>query len=168
MKANYIAAAALAVRRHVVRDKKSICLDELLEEFGRHPSLFSRDNFLSYYLRHDLAPLADRMFDNFASLGGNQLSRAVVKADRAKLGTATEKAERFATKALAHLDRIPPGPTTYSDLDSALDALEALVEKYQQLFGASGKLLPTIVDDWKRVFSEPWILRRPSRRRVSQ
>jgi hypothetical protein len=164
MKANYIAAASLAVRRHVVRDKKSICFDQLLEEFGRRPSLFSRDNFRSYYTRPDLARLADRMFDKFAGSGGNQLSRAVVKTDRTKLRKATEKAERFATKALAHLDRIPPGPTTYGDLDSALDALETLVEKYLQLFGASGKLQPTMVDDWKRVFSEPWILRQPSRR----
>lgn len=100
MKANYVAAASLAVRRHKVRDKKSICFDQLLEEFGRRPLLFSRDNFRSYYTRPDLAQLADRMFDKFAGPVGDHLSRDVIKADRAKLERATEKAERFATKAL--------------------------------------------------------------------
>jgi len=110
MGANYIAAASLAVRRQIVRDKKSICFDQLLEEFGRHPLLFSRENFRSYYARPDLARLADRMFDKFAGSDGDHLSRTVIKADRAKLRKATEKAERFATKALAHLDKIPPAP----------------------------------------------------------
>jgi len=162
MAANYVAAASLAVRRQIVRDTKSICFDQLLEEFGRSPSLFSRDNFRSYYNpRLDLAPLADRMFDKFAGLGGDRLSREVIKADRTKLRKATEKAERFATKALAHLDKDPPGPTTFGDVDSALDTLEQLVEKYLQLFGTSAKLLPTIVVDWKGVFTEPWIVKQP-------
>jgi hypothetical protein len=165
MAANYIAAASLAVRRQIVRDTKSICFDQLLEEFGRYQLLFSRENFRSYYTRPDLARLADRMFDKFAGPGSDHLSREVIKADRAKLRKATEKAERFATKALAHLDKVPPGPTTFTDVDSALDTLEQLVEKYLQLFGASGKLLPAIVVDWKGVFMEPWIVKQPGARR---
>jgi len=133
--------------------------DQLLEEFGRYPLLFSRDNFRSYYTRPDLARLADRMFDKFAEPGGGHLSREVIKADRAKLRTATEKAKVFATKALAHLDKVPPGRTTFADVDSALDAIGQLVEKYLQLFGNSGKLVPTIVVDWKGVFMEPWIVK---------
>ncbi len=91
MKANYVAAAPLAVRRHVVRDKKSICFDQLLEEFGGHPLLFPRDNFRSYYTRPDLARLADWMFDKFGGPGGDHLSRAVIKGDPAKLRKANRK-----------------------------------------------------------------------------
>jgi hypothetical protein len=85
MVGNYIAAASLAVRRQIVRDSKSICLDQLLEEFGRQPSLFSREYFIGCYARPDLARLADKMFDKFAGPGGDHLSRAVIKADRATL-----------------------------------------------------------------------------------
>jgi len=49
-------------------------------------------------------------------------------------------------------------------VDSALDVLERLVEKYLRLFGDSGNLLPSIIVDWKGVFMEPWIVPNPSTR----
>jgi hypothetical protein len=58
---------------------------------------------------------------------------------------------------VAHRDPAEPRIPTFPELDTALDTLEALVDKYTALLLArEGDIVPVIVDDWKAIFRDPW------------
>ena len=86
---------------------------------------------------------------------------------------ATETIREFVNKQAAHWDEnansmVVTGPNiggqvigpkvSFGKIDTALDILSELVDKYTQLLtGSRSPLKPNISADWKNIFSVPWI-----------
>lgn len=87
----------------------------------------------------------------------------MVRRDLHNLQATVVACEDYADRRIAHRDkRAPKYIQTFEDLeknlDSALELLQQMYEKYYLLFyAASITVKPQDQSDWKDIFSVPWI-----------
>jgi len=164
MASTFVHSSALAVRRQVARDPKSVSLLGFLTQVRECPDLISRDYHRSLYSRcaKDLADdLAGRTYDRHVGAGATKLDRNTVQQEMDSLHRASMTIHHYANRIVAHYDirgLSKPVPK-FTDLEDCLRVLEKLVLRYLLLLrGASQRtLLPTFTYDWKAVFRIQWI-----------
>jgi hypothetical protein len=164
MWSTFVHSSALAVRRQVDRDRKSVSLLRFLTEVRECPDLISRDYHRSLYGRYakELADeLARLTYDKHVGAGASKLDRNTVQQEIDSLHKASKTIHHYADRTVAHYDTrglSEPVPK-FADLEECLKVLEKLVLRYLLLLkGASqSTLLPTFMYDWKAVFTIPWI-----------
>lgn len=166
-------SAAVAVRKQVDRDPDSVSMRGLLEVIAPSANLIAREEYLAR-AKSDRDPATDlgrleledrqqilgERFDNLAGVGAAHLTDAAVRADLTRLDVAAAQVRDFVRKTIAHRDRKwTVTPPTWAELNAAIDILEQLVRRYNELLDASHapQLVPTYQYDWKAVFRIPWI-----------
>lgn len=157
----YGCGMAIAIRRQVDRDSRSISFLRFLEEVKANPTVVSRERFLGISCkRRSSALLASREFDKHVGVGLNHLDGNQVKKEIEKLKQRADALRRYVNKRIAHHDErefadIPK----FRDVDDAVEYLEHLLKRYLLLFRGVGliQVLPCWQYDWKAVFRLPWI-----------
>lgn len=155
----YTVTQAVAVRRQLDRDQRSVSLANLLADMAEHADVMTRARHLALWGDgEDWQEPANRNFDRFSTEAA--LDPAVPSADLAELESVAEIMRRYVNKAVAHLDQdgLDELPT-YSDLNAAIDLIGELLRKYTSLLEATiiGELEPVIQYDWKAPFRHPWL-----------
>lgn len=168
---SFVYSAAMFVRRQLDVRRDSLSLLKLLRELSKTPTLISRENFLSRttFQKSVLAIVAvkqrneaERIFDELVGAGKNHLERALIQQDIEQLIESARSFEEFANHYVAHhsLHEMPSVKPTFSDLDSCLDLMVGLLEKYYLLI--TGNRMPTLDKEsfdpsWKEIFTFAWI-----------
>ena len=160
----YATANAVAVRRLASDyDIDDVNLLKLLDSIIREPKpLWTRfERFFPEDAASSRAALASEsgeMPDNWQFAG----VRRLVGQDRASLINAAKKANKFATKRVAHNNPSAQVHTRFRDLDQAIDIVKNLTEKYLLLiYEERHDLVQEMVtrklpNGWDAIFLEPW------------
>lgn len=171
MRDAFVYSMAMFVRRQVDVRRDSLSFLKLLRELCRHPTLINRENFLDrttlrrtvlsrINAKHTME--AERIFDELVGSGKSHLEKALIQVDLEQLIEKSRGFEEFANHYVAHhsLNEMPSDKPTFSDLDTYIDVLVRLLEKYYLLI--TGNRMPTLNDasfepDWKDIFTFAWI-----------
>ena len=164
---NYVVAATVGIRRQLDRDSRSVSLVRLLTEvevtIEERPNILSRANFVKNY-RPELRETAERHYDKLVGAEQQRADVTFVRCDLARFcaAAATETVREFVNKRAAHWDEAADPKVKLGEVDTALDILSGLVDKYARLLTGSGSTLePKLPRDWKKILTMPWI--EPSR-----
>jgi hypothetical protein len=164
MAQNYLAFAATAIRRTGEPPKanwKSVSLIILLTELAAHDSLLTRERFRGLYKNRVAKRFADRDFSKITgSKAATSMSEAKINRDIRSLKAATKKMKKLVDKVVAHTeeDRRKVPRIQYSEIDKAIDLLEATWKRYSLLLNGScpSPIVPfsdlDVVQDLKRIW----------------
>jgi hypothetical protein len=159
----YVAYSALAIRRQIKNDARSISFSRLLSEIIEDPLPLSRTYFKSLYAGSAVKTFADRDFDKFAGANKDHICPMIVRNDLEALKMQAKKIEDFADRRIAHHDKKQPKSLpTFSEVDDCINLLDHLYVKYHLVFHASSmtSLMPVYQYDWKAIFQVPWLSKR--------
>jgi hypothetical protein len=139
-------------------------LNEVEATLKERPDILSRANFVKNY-RPELCEVADSDYDKLVGAGKQRVDVAFAHCDldRFCAAAATETVREFVNKRAAHWDEAADDPKVkLGEVDTALDILSELIDRYTRLLTGSGSSVAVIPEpDWKRIFTVPWI--EPSR-----
>jgi hypothetical protein len=161
---NYVVAATVGIRRQLDRDSRSVSLVRLLTEVAvtieERPDILSRANFVKNYRPET----AERDYDKLVGAEQQRVDVTFVHCDLDRFCAAadTETVREFVNKRAAHWDEAADPKVKLGEVDTALDILSGLVDKYTRLLTGSGSPLePKLPAGWKKILMMPWI--EPSR-----
>jgi hypothetical protein len=159
MRAAYIYDMAMAVRRLVDRDRRTISFYRLMDDIADHPEVMTRRRFTVRYPGW-LRDAGDRDFERFASPAANRIHPRVIRGHQQKLVRAARRLKTYVDKHVAHNDRRPMRRLpTFDELDRCVDLLGELAREYTLLLeqAALTDIVPVIQHDWKAPFRVRWI-----------
>lgn len=131
---NYVTFMAMAVRRLIDRDNRTISLIKILDDLYKNSEAFTRKWFLKQFPGAENESLFKKFFGS-----GESLNKEVVESDIQKLIFITKKIKDFADKWEAHWDKKRFKVTTpnFNDLDMAVIRIVAIYKKYYYLLKQS-------------------------------
>lgn len=152
-----------ALRRLVDRDARTLSLTRLLDEIAAHPHVMSRDRHVALWAtpagvwdeRH-----GEENYAPFADASGERIDVAAVHADSRSASDAVVRIREYVNQRIAHRDLEPIAEVpTWGEINGAIDALGALVNKYANLLTAStwAQFEPVIQYDWEAPFRQAWL-----------
>lgn len=155
----YARDQALAVRREVDDSSDAVNLVQLMNQMIRRPEVMSRTRYKAHFPPNSV--FTDEMRDEmFAEAAGpaDHISRAVISEDRRKLLNACEPVATYVSKLIAHRTPIEELSLNIGQIDTALDAIEAVFQKYMTLLTGRGVmgLEPAVQFDWQDIFTYAW------------
>ena len=166
-------SAAVCVRKQVDNDSRSISLRRLLVAIAPKAALITRAEYVGRARverdlgtregRDELATwhqVLNERFDRLVGDGVPTLTQVDVERDLMRLDEAAQEVQTFVNKTIAHRDRKGIRvEATWEQLNDAVDLLEELVRRYNELLdaGQSPRLVPVWQYDWKAVFRIPWL-----------
>ncbi|MGK7345579.1 MAG: hypothetical protein ACNS63_07200 [Candidatus Nitrospinota bacterium M3_3B_026] len=160
---NYGISIAVGIRRQIDSDSRSISLKNFLQDVKKNLYCITRDQFLIGNKANQRSndKIRNRYFDKLAGKGKKFVDSDIIQKDLCALSEKSKIIRKFVNKKVAHLDRghaklknLP----TYDDLDDTLDLMEKTFNKYRTLIQyRSYELTPVVINDWKRIFTYPWI-----------
>ena len=164
IKSTYFDYAAMACRRQLKSDSKSVSLAKLLDEIIKFPQVMSRERFVNLYSK-DMRTHANQIFGRrFSGVCKDHIDPAIVQQNLCELkshGGKIGKIEDFADKRIAHSDRRNSDSPTFDELNACIDCLGQLTRNYRFLFRGIGEhddlLAPGIDEYWDETFSKPLI-----------
>jgi hypothetical protein len=155
---------AVAIRRQMDTDSRSISFRNFLVELRRHPEILSRARYKRIFVERNSAvpeKYQDEDYDRLVGQGRDTVKPSDVDKEIAQLKAVTEGVCHYVNKRIAHHDeeRVTNFPC-FADVDVAVDYLECLVLRHLHLFRVMNMdtVLPTWQYDWKEIFRHPWIL----------
>lgn len=154
----YATDAAIAIRRQLDTDERSVSLARLLQAIRDNPEVLSRKRFLArpttIFEEED-----NETFNMLCGEGTAHIDPMIPCIDLCQLRCRAEPLRRYVNLRIAHTSRNAPNTIpTFADLDQCIDLLEKLAVKYRQLLRHEcGPLLRVFPYDWKRIFRQPWI-----------
>jgi hypothetical protein len=104
--------------------------------------------------------MKDDFYTKLADPGSDHLNVKLIGQDLNFIQKKAQIVERFATKRLAHYDKIPPLKVRYAEIDAALDALDVVMGKYSKLFSLGWRAkveFESLFPDWPMIFETAWI-----------
>lgn len=138
---NYVVAATAGIRRQLDRDSRSVSLVRSLTDvevtLEERPCILSRANFVKNY-RPELRETAERDYDELVGAGEQCVDVAFVRYDLDRFCAAAETVREFVNKRVAHWDEVADPKVLLGEVDTALDILSRLVDKYTRLFTGLG------------------------------
>ena len=164
--------AAVAVRKQVDRDTRTVSLRRLLTAVATQPNLITRSEYVSRakssrdptteYGAMELKDLRDymhRSFDEFLGVGVDELTADAVALDLAALDDAARSIQHFVNNTVAHRNRSLRPSATWDNLNGAIDTILRLLRKYNALLdaGEAPDPVPVYQYNWKAIFRVPWL-----------
>lgn len=160
----YATSQMTAIRRLVDRDQRALSLTRLLDDLIRHPTVIGRERHVALWLRDPAFEWTERdgraSYDRFADASGEQLDVAAVEADRERAVEAADAIKRYVDQRVAHRDLQPVAEVpTWGEVDTAIDTLAEIVNRYSSLFKASSYAFfePVVQYDWEAPFRQAWL-----------
>ena len=157
---NYVSAVSTGIRGFVDQHHESRSLWRMLYEILDNPGVLDRETHARMYARGPGIAFGRDCF-NAASGGRAVISQASIRSDLRRLENASDRIRRFVNKRIAH--RTNPGQIrrlpTFNEVDAALQAIDAILVKYNFLLTAQGydTFEATRQFSWREVLLEPWI-----------
>jgi len=138
----YVAFAPMAIRRMVDSSKDSVSVWNLLTDIKKpkHLPLVSRESFLASYgdLRHFTAyQMLNAQYDSITD-GKRDLTPGKVDEHLALLKRVTDPVRTLVNKAIAHSDENAIPQTTIGDINTAVDTIAIILDKYSWLLRGRG------------------------------
>jgi hypothetical protein len=162
MGTNFVASAAVAVRRQADVDNHAISMRRLLEELKTYPQLFSRGYHTGLYTTPGMPKgFPDENYDRIVGKGRNELDSVAIQRDIDELMVKTECIKHYVDRKIAHYDPrgLSQAVPTFNDLEDAIKYLDMLVCRYNLIIKATSMstLMPTFQYDWQEIFKIPWM-----------
>jgi len=161
MKDMYVAGMAMAIRRQVDADSRTMSFRRFLTRIKGDPSVVSRARYRALYLPEDDASPAeiDDTYDRFVGEGKLQPTSDDIQQQIDQLKDVTSKFVTFANQVIAHQDRQKPVTLpTFAEVDTVVGHMERLAQHYVQLFEAKHLMMGASLNyDWKAIFRVAWI-----------
>ncbi len=158
----YTISASSCIRRHLKKNDKSISLIKLLEQIHKSSNQFSYDFYKQQFPDEDEKFEWQKMtFESF-SVDMRLISENIIKNDIDELLRIAGKISDLTDRVIAHLDkRGKKDIVTFDDLNQSIEIINKIACKYITLITGIGyaTLKPSILYDWKRIFSVPFDLR---------
>jgi hypothetical protein len=168
LKGTYGRDMVLAVGREIDRGTEVVNLIQLMYQLTKRPKVVSRKRFFKMLnlptpsgaddlLNLGLREMNENWFtDNIGA--GQYLDIAKIKRDRNWLEKQCKTVMKYRHKVVAHRSGMEL-TLTIQEIHDALDAIEVMLKKYYTLFLGGGLIgaEPTIIGNWKRPFTYPWI-----------
>lgn len=158
----YGVQAAVGIRRHVrLRNDDSISLIKILDQLSKCACQITYAAYLEIYPMNGFE-WQKSTFEGF-SKDGITLSAQIINQDIGALKEIDNKIGPFVDKVFAHLDREgSKSQITFGDLERAIESFDKVACKYITFFTSKGynSLKPTIQDDWMRIFTVPFDIRK--------
>jgi hypothetical protein len=155
----YARDQALAVRREVDESGDAINLLQLMNQMISLPEVMSRARYKAHF--SDESVFSEEMKDDmFSEAAGHaeHISRAVISEDRKRLLNACEPVATYVSKLIAHRTPIEELSLNIGQIDTALDAIEGVFQKYMTLLTGRGVmgLEPAVQFNWQDIFTYAW------------
>jgi len=172
----YIDFAVLAVRRQAKQEDASVSLRGVMLAVQRNAATLTREWYHRLWRGETKSRFAgvgitgpfvsrgaDEIFATFADATGDRVDPAIVYADLAAFGKATDAIVHYADKIIAHDDKAGLGQkfAGYSwDLNGAVTAVASFTRRYSQLLfvHASRDMTPTALTNPVQVFRQPLVM----------
>jgi AbiU2 len=155
----YVNDIAMAIRREVDRNPKSISLLQLIDDIARYPDVISRRRWVHGYQKF-MKDIGHRDFERFAKPGAPRIDGRVIRKDRTALIEAARRVEKFVNTYIAHRNRYPMKRLpTFTELDKSIDFLGRLLQRYTLVVTQGGltEIVPVLQEDWQAPFRVAWI-----------
>jgi len=175
---NYVAAAAMSLRRELDKRAGAKNLRHLLHDIEGRPTVLSRERYEAMWplngadskAREFQAMQRDRSFNRFQLVKNprdsalDHIDPNMVKADLNNLSAETEKVRAYIEKAVAHRMESPVASVTFDEFDAAVDAVQKMIKKYYLLLTQTSvaRFEPVPQCDIDAPFRFPWL---PAKRR---
>jgi hypothetical protein len=165
---NYHRSQAVAVRRQIDLDDRSISLGRLLRELEQDRGLLTREWYVGQF-HWGQQGLGSDGFDVWAYLdpdrpgrteSGHELSALRIRHDIERLDTAAANIKHHVNKVIAHSNRTRPTTSpTVANLDAAIDVLGEVFTSYYCLLMLRGLVRLDAVPQYDRLapFRLAWI-----------
>jgi hypothetical protein len=155
----YIRDQALAVRREVDDSPDAVNLTQLMAQMLRRPEVMSRARYDTHFPPDSVfdKQMRDEMF--LRATGGEEfISKPVIGKDRRVFLAACDPVSTYVSKLIAHRTPIEELTLNIKQIDTALDAIEVVFEKYMVLLTGRSVmgLEPAVQFDWEEIFTYPW------------
>jgi hypothetical protein len=167
MRDNYVAGAAMAVRRELDKDGSVANLRNMLHEMIQRPSVLRRRRYLEHWNPTDewQLALANRGFDSFgvvkpsANPEEDHIDPAGVAADLEQLDVQTDTVRAYIEQTIAHRQRSTPASVSFAQFNETIAAIEKALKKYYALVTQTSvaQLEPVPQYNTTEVFTFPWL-----------
>jgi len=166
----YVSGIAMAIRRQLDDDTRTMSFYRFLKRIKADPSVVSRKRYRALYKDGD--PVVKRLksfgllektvndtYDRFVGSGKSQPTADDVQAEIDDLQKAAQNFVAFANQVVAHDDETKPTVLpTFAEVDAVISYMEKLVQRYAQLFEATHRSMSLNFQyDWQVIFRVPWI-----------
>ena len=166
----YVSGMAMAIRRQMDDDSRTMSLYRFLRRLKGDPSVVSRRRYRALYTDNNIfvrqlknAGLLDEhvnsTYDKIVGAGKAQPASEDLEAEIDRLRELTGRFVEFANRVIAHDDSMKPSALpTFGEVDEVVCYMEDLVQKYIQLFEAAHHIMDLNFQyDWKAIFRVAWL-----------
>jgi hypothetical protein len=153
--------ALIALRRELDGQSNTINLVHLFKEMQQRPTIMTRRRYLAHCTPDDHEMVRTMMSNGFTKWGAvpdDYIPATVAKADEDSLTSQTQAAVDYAQQMVAHRTPVEGLDITLAQINSALDAIEPMVQKYYLMFTGSSLVRATATTqyDWGAPFDFAW------------
>lgn len=159
MAGTYTDAQILAVRRVDDRDKRTRSLRQILQGVISRPEVLSRERLVGAY-EWGHQNRGEDWFNWLAGTTAAHIPASMAAADLKRLGDAVAPIKRYADKAVAHSDAIPPDAIPrFDDLDHAIDVIGDVFHRWHVILTGENwaEMVPVPQDDWAAPLRVAWL-----------
>jgi hypothetical protein len=166
----YVAAIAMAIRRQLDDDTRTMSFFRFLKRIKGDPSVVSRrryralfrdDNRFVQRLKQagDLERYVDGAYDRIVGAGKQQPSADDIDGEIRDLQETAKKFVEFANKVIAHAENAKPESLpSFEEVSTVIGFMESLLQRYIQLFEATHQSMDVnFAYDWKAPFRFVWL-----------
>ena len=166
----YVSGIAMAIRRQLDDDTRTMSFYRFLKRIKGDPGAVSRKRYRALYTETDavvqqlksfglLEKTINSTYDSFVGEGKPQPAADDIEAQIQELQKVASRFVSFANKVVAHDDQAKPTTLpTFDEVDVVVKYLEKLIQHYVQLMNAAHRAMDLNFQyDWKAIFRVPWI-----------
>jgi hypothetical protein len=158
----YAHAMSIGVRRFIDKDPRTISIANLLNDIKNNNRLLTQEYFAKYCTK-SIKKKTDReaRFEEKFGQRSKFIQKKFIEEHIKTIEKISKRIKKFTDKRVAHLDRNQSGVNNinYGMLDDSLAELEKIIIEWQFLLKGINymTLRASVTDNWKRLFTSPWI-----------
>jgi hypothetical protein len=159
MRDMYVSGVAMAIRRQLDDDTRTMSFYRFLKRIKGDPSTVSRRRYASLYTDGEPSGYVTASYDNVVGEGKAQPSSDDVQGEIDELKRVACRFVDFANQVVAHDDQNrPESLPTFAEVDTVISYLEGLSQRYLQLLKATHRSVELNFQyDWKTIFRVAWL-----------
>jgi len=166
----YVSGIAMAIRRQLDDDTRTMSFYRFLKRLKGDPSAISRKRYRALYKDGDppveqlkrtglLDQTVNRAYDRLVGAGKPQPDASDIQQEIDDLKRVATRFVDFANQVVAHDDQTKPTALpTFGEVNDVISYMEKLIQKYVTLLEAAHRSVDLNFQyDWQAIFRTPWI-----------